>query len=251
MPLQAAESRKSFSTRPIALRYHLYSVYLTCASNIWDVILPGVLFGALNAFIAPRFSMGPSLTIREVLRSTPSMFIWSSSNLFLFSLHNQRQPETIAEDALNKPWRPIPAGRFTAEQAKYALYFTHPFCLVIASTMGGLVPYSILTIFHVWYNEFGGASNGILKNIINAVGIACFLAGPLEVVTGHSVLAGKREAAMWLILLMGAFATTSHTQDFRDVDGDRAAGRQTLPLVIGNLPARVLTVLVSEGSVSP
>ncbi|KAI0173599.1 UbiA prenyltransferase family [Hypoxylon sp. FL1284] len=227
--LQSSISTKRSSGLVTTLGYHLYSIYLTCSSNIWDIDLPGYLFGVLNASIAHRLSMGPPCTITH--------------NLFMFCLHNQRQPGNIAEDALNKPWRPIPTGRFTPKHAKRMLYFMHPWCLAVGLTLGGVVPYIVLTAFHVWYNEFGGASNGILKNLLNAVGIICFFAGPLEVATGHSVLSGDGNGMMWLCILTTIFATTCHVQDFRDVDGDRAAKRQTLPLVVGDMTARIFAVI--------
>lgn len=39
-------------------------------------------------------------------------------------------------------------------------------------------------------------------------------------------------------MLAGVILTTVHTQDMYDQEGDAARGRQTLPLVIGDGPAR-------------
>lgn len=223
--------------------YYTYTIYLTCYSNLGDIILSGLSFGVINSLIAPHLSLGPVLSTSQILTSIPAMLLWSWSNLFLFCLHNQRHPEAVAEDLLNKPWRPIPAGRLTSNQATRILYFMHPFCLFVASVFGGFWPYLILTMFHVWYNEFGGASNPILKNVHNGVGICCFFAGPLEVATKRSIFSGNGDAAAWLMILMGAIATISHTQDFRDMKGDKIAGRRTIPLVLGDLRARILVVL--------
>lgn len=42
--------------------------------------------------------------------------------------------------------------------------------------------------------------------------------------------------ALWSIAAStGIFFTTIHSQDFKDVDGDRAIGRQTIPIVFGAL----------------
>lgn len=227
--------------------YHSYTVYLACFSNLGDIILSGFLFGTVNSLIAPQFSMGPALSISQIFtsRRAPLMLLWSWCNIFLFCLHNQRSLETIAEDKLNKPWRPIPAGRLTPGQAKQILYFMHPLCFLVGLKIGGFWPYVILVTFHVWYNEFGGASNPILKNVHNGVGVCCFLAGPLEVATGRSVFSGKGDAAIWLLILTATLATACHTQDFRDVEGDKAAGRRTVPLVIGDLPARLLVAIMA------
>ncbi len=119
----------------------------------------------------------------------------------------------------------------------------HPICFLIAWYIGGFIPYVILTSFHLWYNELDGASNGILKNIHNAIGIICFFAGPLEVATKQSVITGNTELRVWLALLTVVFATTSHTQDFRDMEGDLAAGRRTIPLVFGDLQSRIFVAV--------
>lgn len=226
-----------------SLCYHIHTVYLTCSNNIWDIIIGGFLFGTINSFAAPHLSMGPALTVAKVLAATPGMLLWSCCNIFLFCLHNQRQPGNMAEDVLNKPWRPMASGRLTPDQAVRLLYFMHPLCFIIGMYVGGFVPYAILTFFHVWYNEFGAASNGVLKNIFNGVGIGCFFAGPLEVATGHSVFSGNAEGAVWVVLLMAAFGTTSHIQDFRDMEGDRAGGRSTIPLMMDEMTARVLAAV--------
>ena len=36
-----------------------------------------------------------------------------------------------------------------------------------------------------------------------------------------------------ILASVGIFATTIHTQDFKDVEGDRAVGRRTIPIVFG------------------
>lgn len=226
-----------------AVPYHFRTMYLTCSNNICDIVLPSLLFGTINSLIAPRLSMGPALSWSQILAALPSMFLWSWTNLFMFCLHNQRQPDNIAEDAANKPWRPIPSGRITADQAHRLLYVLHPLCLALGLWAGGFVPYVVLTLFGLWYNEFGGADTGVLKNVINGVGLGCSFAGPLEVATGRSVFAGHAEGAVWVAILMATFGTSSHLQDFRDMEGDRLAGRKTIPLVIGDLPARLSVVV--------
>ncbi|ETS85114.1 hypothetical protein PFICI_03139 [Pestalotiopsis fici W106-1] len=217
-------------------------MYLTCCNNFCDIVIPSLLFGTINSLIAPRLCMGPALSWPQILAVIPWMFLWSWTNLFMFCLHNQRQPDNIAEDAVNKPWRPIPSGRLTAEQARLLLWILHPLCLALALWLGGFVPYVVLTLFGIWYNELGGADSGILKNMINGVGLGCSFAGPLEVATGHSIFSGDADAAFWTGILMATFATSSHLQDFRDMAGDKLAGRKTIPLMMGDLPARVSVV---------
>ncbi|RAH39838.1 UbiA family prenyltransferase [Aspergillus brunneoviolaceus CBS 621.78] len=182
--------------------------------------------------------MGASLSFRQILVSLPRMFLWSWSNLFLFTLHNQRSASAISEDRINKPWRPLSAGRITPHQAKMLIYCMYPAMFVISGTMGGVAPCLLEAFSCLWYNEWNGASNPLLKNLLNGIGFACFFAGPLEVATNSSVLSDDMKAFTWLLVLAGAITTTVHAQDFRDIDGDRATGRRTVPLLIGDENAR-------------
>lgn len=224
-----------------SLLHHIHTVYLFSRNDIKIAIGVGWLFGALNASIASTFTMGPSLSPWQILQSTPAMLLWSWGHLFLFNLHNQRHASSIAEDAINKPWRPLPARRLSPEQATRIMYCMYPIVFTLVSLrLGGLFPSVMEMSLCLWYNEAKGSSNAFLKNVLNALGLVCFFAGPLEVVTGHSVFCGDMRAATWLLILACAIMSTSHAQDFRDLEGDKAAGRVTLPLLIGDMNARFL-----------
>ncbi|PYH29349.1 UbiA family prenyltransferase [Aspergillus neoniger CBS 115656] len=218
--------------------YHAHTAHLLVCDNIKEIICLGVLFGVLNASVASEFGMGASLPFHQILLSLPQMFLWSWSNLFLFTLHNQRSESAISEDKINKSWRPLPAGRITPHQVKLLLYCMYPVIFAIAGTTGGAGPCLLEAFSCLWYNEWNGASNPLLKNLLNGIGFACFFSGPLEVATKSSVLSGDMKAFKWLLVLTGAITTTSHAQDFRDIDGDRITGRSTVPLLIGDENAR-------------
>lgn len=226
-----------------ALKFHAYTLYLFSCNNIKDIICMGFIFGALNASAASRISLGPPLLPLQIVENSPAMLLWSWSNLFLFNLHNQRHAQAIAEDAVNKPWRPLPAGRLSSQDATKIMYCMYLVTLGISLGIGGLFPCLVEAVACLWYNEWGGASDPYLKNLLNGIGFACFFAGPLEVATGRSVFSGDMQAAVWLLLLGGAITTTSHAQDFRDMDGDKASGRMTLPLVLGDLNARLIVAV--------
>ncbi|RYP44207.1 hypothetical protein DL768_009299 [Monosporascus sp. mg162] len=231
-----------------SLLYHVYTGWLFIGDDIKNTTTVGVLFAAVHAYVAPILSMGSALSFVQILAAVPSMMLWTWSNLFLFNLHNQRQG--MAEDALNKPWRPLPSRRLTSEQATFVTYFMYPTTWTVAIRFGGLVPCLFETAFSLWYNELGGSGNPFLKSLLNGVGLTCFLVGPLEVATGHAIFSGQGKSAAWIFILAAAMTVTSHIQDFRDVEGDRAAGRRTIPLTIGDMNARVLAAIGGGGSSS-
>lgn len=227
-----------------SLYYHAYTAYLFSCNNIKDIVCMGYLFGISNASIAGKLGMGPDLPLQQILASSPAMLLWSWSNLFLFNLHNQRHASAISEDRINKPWRPLPSGRITPSQVNWVMYSIYPLVLTVSGLVGGLGPCCLEAFLCLWYNEWGGASNPFVKNFLNGAGFACFFAGPLEVATGHSILyeATNMKVFWWLLVLAGAITTTSHAQDFRDVTGDQASGRNTVPLVLGDGKARIILV---------
>ena len=105
------------------------------------------------------------------------------------------------------------------------------------------------------YNECGGAgSHWLIRNGLNAIGYALAEAGAtlvtctsppcswidlgLLVVSESNICAsiGRNESeadgTMWISVAMsaGIILTTIHTQDYKDIQGDIAAGRVTLPI---------------------
>lgn len=178
----------------------------------------------------------------EIVRSIPKMLLWSWCNLLFFNLSNQRG--SINEDILNKPWRPLPSGRLTPSQATAIFHCMYPIVFIISLTIGGLFPSILIIALSYWYDDQDGGSDPLQKNIINGLGIGSFFAGPLEVITRRSILLnGGSRVATWVGILMATIATTSHIQDLRDVDGDKAVGRRTLPVAIGDSNARLVAAI--------
>ncbi|OTA69088.1 hypothetical protein K449DRAFT_319411, partial [Hypoxylon sp. EC38] len=223
------------------LSYHIYTGWLFVRSDAPNITTLGVIFASLNASVAPIITMGPALSFPQILATVPSQILWSWSNLFLFALHNQRY--SAPEDALNKPWRPLASGRLTSQDATWIMYSMYPVVIIVALKYGGLAPCLLEMFITIWYNEYGGHKNTILKDLLNGFGFPCFLAGPLEIATGRSIFSGQGKAAKWISIIAGAVATSGLIQDFRDIEGDRAVGRKTIPLVIGNTNARLLATL--------
>ncbi|KAI0482563.1 UbiA prenyltransferase family [Xylariaceae sp. FL0804] len=234
-----------------AVLYHARTSWLFIYSDVMSIIGVSWLFGALSATTAESFALGPNLTAADVLRRSPAVVLWCWANLLLFNLHNQRHPAAVREDRANKPWRPLPAGRLTPAQATRAMYAMYPVALGVALATGGLAPCLLEAALCLWYNELGGSGDPFLKNALNGLGFACFLAGALEVFVGggRSVLfAGGGRAARWLAVLAAAITCSSHLQDFRDVEGDRAVGRRTVPTVLGGTASRVQCALAVAAS---
>ncbi|PVH99745.1 hypothetical protein DM02DRAFT_593889 [Periconia macrospinosa] len=241
----------------------LYTLYLMTYSDIKSILLPQTLFGISNALAAPVFGVD-SRTIPQpasILSRLPLTALWVWINLLLFTIENQRQTSSIEEDKLNKPWRPIPAGRITQSQMESWRLRVYCAAFAVSYWIGGLVQCVALMVSGYAYNNVGGGSKSALaRNLINSLGYISFSTGAMEVALGKTIFglpclsltemkhsftlfrASPTECALlhqWFAVLICILFCTTHAQDMEDQPGDAVRGRRTVPLVIGDLPARV------------
>jgi 4-hydroxybenzoate polyprenyltransferase len=80
----------------------------------------------------------------------------------------------------------------------------------------------------------------VQSNAINALGFCCFASGALEVALSTPLLSspGHREIIRWLGIIAVVVASTVQMQDIGNQEGDRMRGRKSLPLTVGDGPAR-------------
>ncbi|KAJ3534808.1 hypothetical protein NM688_g7078 [Phlebia brevispora] len=193
----------------------LKTLYLFTKSDFKSILLPIMFFACAGA---------GSLHYVQVFRA----FFWTWMYLLQFCVSNQSLcPE---EDAQNKPFRPIPSGHITIEQARRVRWVLIPVCLAVSTCCGVLVPGITLTIHFILHNELRLDANWITRNVLNALGYCAFDSGASGIVdvdaSSHSATATARHLSFMIIL------TTIHAQDFRDEAGDRNEGRETIPIVM-------------------
>ncbi|KAI0387833.1 UbiA prenyltransferase family-domain-containing protein [Hypomontagnella monticulosa] len=248
MPSQKSlnHSRDKLQIRPLmnTTAFHLYSIWLFTFSDLKTIVFPETAFGILTATsttVVKHEGVGFVKT-PDILHRIPYVMFWVWINLLPFSINNQRRPEAIAEDAINKPWRTMPSQRWTSIQAKFAMLFFYLVAVVVSWRMGSLRPSLALIALGCWYNDGGGSDgNGITRNLINALGFTCFGAGALEIALGSELSLERivdQGLANWQLVIATVVITTVHIQDIPDQKGDEAKGRVTLPLQIGDGLAR-------------
>lgn len=169
------------------------------------------------------------------------MLTWLWINLLLFNISNQRLPGSAVEDAINKAWRPIPAKRITADQSQLLLLGLVP-AVLLYSHLVDVLWHSLFLIALTWmYNDLGGADNHYLvRNLLNAHGMAFYSTGALQLALGPSVQLNTA-AVQWIGMVSAIVLCTIQVQDLEDQEGDRLKGRKTLPLVIGDRLTRKIT----------
>jgi 4-hydroxybenzoate polyprenyltransferase len=217
------------------LFYFAKTLYLFTLSDHLTFIFPQVSFGLLGA-LSGRVLTTASPFLGDVCARIPQVVLWTWLHTLLFTMHNQSMPGAPVEDAINKPFRPIPAGRITVHQTKMLLVMMIPIMLVAAWKLGGMAETLFLLVGNFMYNDGRGSDNCLLRNLSIAIAFALYGSGAIEVACGDFTLHGA--GWMWVLFTALIVWTTISIQDLKDQEGDAARGRKTIPLVYGDAAAR-------------
>ncbi|KAJ6571534.1 hypothetical protein B0H19DRAFT_936851 [Mycena capillaripes] len=191
------------------------SIFLFTKSDVPTFLVPIVSLAVLSC-PSPR-AMG--------------CLIWTYANLLQCCVASQRKPSGIADDALNKPWRPIPAALISHAEATVLRWTLLPICLIISWAYGVAGVGIALSATIILHNELELDSHYLTRAILNAAVYAIFDSGATFIARGQGVLY-HNNSYFWLwpqILSALIICTTIHAQDFRDEIGDRSIGRHTIP----------------------
>nr|GAT49180.1 predicted protein [Mycena chlorophos] len=180
--------------------------------------------------------LGPSIAVAMVLGRPTDLysfamgFLWLELHLLTFEIKNQIIG--VDEDRLSKPDRPIAAGRISVASAQ-RLYIFVALCAIALSVYHGLIACtSIYMVAIVCYNEFRLSRHWFFKSFLGAIGYAvyCCQWGTTSIFDHGNVLSPTSVVAIVCSFLL--HVTTGHAQDFRDLSGDAAIGRRTLPMLL-------------------
>ncbi|CAJ2505019.1 Uu.00g124130.m01.CDS01 [Anthostomella pinea] len=208
-------------------------------SNFGTFVVPNTAFGILGGFAAEILIEGlprqPSP--QDILQRLPTVILFNWCNVLIFDLANQRYPESVQEDILNKPWRPIPAGKITADQTRRAMLVAVPMTLTLNYILGVWRQGIIIQLLTWLYNDLRGGDE-VIRDLIIAVAYGMFNSGSLELATGcqESI---SQSGIVWVSVISGVILTTMQVQDLKDQAGDSSRGRKTVALFLGEQVSRV------------
>ncbi|KAI9698908.1 MAG: hypothetical protein M1820_007329 [Bogoriella megaspora] len=225
--------------------FQMENVWLFTASDLKTIVGPSLLFGIANALAGTGYGIKQPVprTARETICQAPWALFWVWMNLLPFTINNQRSPDAIKEDAVNKPWRTLPSQRMSPQQAERLMFTLYPSALLLSLWIGGARQSAALIVLGTWYNNFGGGdASCCVRNLINALGYVCFTSGAMEVSLGIA-LPVQKTMLQWFGIIAGIILSTVHLQDMYDQAGDRLRGRSTVPLTLGDKPTRYLTTV--------
>lgn len=215
------------------------TIWLTTRNDLKSIVIPETAFGIFSALSGPVLTTNASPDTKQILARLPLVLLWNWINVLIFDLANQRLTSSVIEDSINKPWRPLPSGRMTVTQARRLLLAVLPVGFLLTLYLGGMEETVAMMALTWMYNDLGGADESfVVRNLINACGFMCYSSGATIVACGYGEHALNLVAYQWLTIVGGIVFTTLQMQDMADQEGDQARGRGTIPLVLGDWPAR-------------
>lgn len=222
----------------VSFSYLIGTFWLFTESDFATFVIPDTVFGIFGALAGPLLTMNESPDLLVILSRTPQVLLYNWANLLIFDLANQRLPEAVVEDSCNKPWRPLPSGRITIPQTRRLLLASLPVVLAINWSLGAWEETALLFALTWMYNDLnGGEEDFIVRNLIIGLAFGLYNGGALKIACGidQSI---STPGYHWVVLISCVIITTMHVQDLKDQAGDKARGRRSAPLVLGDTAAR-------------
>ncbi|KAJ8117306.1 hypothetical protein OPT61_g1462 [Boeremia exigua] len=226
------------------VRFQARTLLLFTGDQILDTVIPGTAFGIFAALSGSSLDLPTQGTI-SILSRIPQVSVWLWLVILQFCVQNQRSSDSVEEDRINKPWRPIPAGRMTSAQADKLLAVASVLAAALSYQLNVMPIFLAYTFLITAYNDYGGGNKaGIVRNLFCGAGFSCYFSGALRIAIGMDTSMSYAAWKWAVILAMGVLSTTIQTQEFRDEAGDKARGRRTLVTELGRKPA-LWTVLIA------
>ncbi|KAI6121107.1 hypothetical protein F5141DRAFT_1087746 [Pisolithus sp. B1] len=195
--LTMSDPRISFSR----LAFHLETIYLFTRSDYKTMFFPVTIFAV---------AIAPSVGVKQLIHGA----LWVWIHMLQFNLSNQAH--SAHEDAINKPWRPLPSGRITVDEiSRFSLVAAYP-----------SAAFSLAEILH---EDLRFNLDPVLRNLCNVGGYLALELGATIILSSKTSV--DRTSLVALLSSGLLLVTTIHAQDFADVNGDSLSGRRTFPII--------------------
>ncbi|TFY55023.1 hypothetical protein EVG20_g9472 [Dentipellis fragilis] len=218
----------SFVVESIA---HELDVFLGVTWRDWSTtLIPGSLF-VLSAL--------RELPFTEAIRNYLLLVLWLSLFLYFFNLSNQITG--VEEDKINKPDRPIPSGNITMAGAQLRWFIAFSAFVGSAAFEPTLLPAIICWVATTASMVLTpGGGNWFWKNTVSmTTGTWALFQASWRIVAPMTL---KMETYIYAVAVWTGL--NMQIQDLRDIKGDRAIGRSTLPVVVGDRASRIIMAFV-------
>jgi len=182
------------------------------------------LYYGLTSLMGSVLASPHSLQMAETLKA---MF---SSLLAAFAIYALNDVCDVEVDRINAPERPLPSGRVSVVEAEALVIALFTFALSLASTVNPLT-LAFTAVFSVLGVAYSvpplRLKDGWFAEVCWGLGIAA------TVLCGASVAEVNLPVAIASAILALLTAGCGMIKDLKDMEGDRAKGIRTIPILIG------------------
>ncbi|KAF5555894.1 sucrose utilization SUC1 [Fusarium mexicanum] len=244
-----AETERSSRLKKLA--YHFVTLCLFTKSDMPTSTGINTTFAIAGILAGPGTISNADIDWKDMGKGILVALYFTWHLTLCFNLGNQRQPQSVIEDGVNKPWRPIPAGRISPELAHKWQLVSIVTLLALCCTTLGAWQETAFYLFCTWlYNERAwGDKSWWQRALMNACGITTNRVATLRVAV-TAIQANSPEdfeftnkGLGWFLICASLVFTTIQVQDLRDQEGDKLIDRQTFPLILGDAPTRWITAV--------
>ena len=206
------------STILTRILFTLRMIWEFTESNFNTFVLPNSAFGLFGAVAESLLAEEPGSAsfitggsrpdLIEILWRAPVIVAFNWYSVLIFDLSNQRSPESVQEDLVNKPWRPIPTGKVTPEQTRKALLVAIP-AVIAANYALGVWKEGVFILVLTWfYNDLRGCDE-VYRDVILAFAFGFYNSGSLQLAFGgYSGATMSMQAYIWTAIISGMILTT-------------------------------------------
>ncbi|MGB8841923.1 MAG: UbiA family prenyltransferase, partial [Aliidongia sp.] len=206
----------------IAMKFIYFEVFVSwkfIRKNVWVSI---IALGVLSIGLA----VNQSLPLRESVINLIKVIIYSF--FLIYSLEVHTQIFGIEEDKHNKPERPIPSGVISLDGARRRAWIITCVFVIVGIVLNVIIYSSLWIILVLLYSYTSCSKNCALKTLIACLGV-CSQYFVVAYISGISC----KSIWLWVLEMFFIVTITMSVQEFRDIIGDAAVGRRTLPIAMG------------------
>jgi 4-hydroxybenzoate polyprenyltransferase len=192
------------------------------------VVSSNALIGVLPSLVT---TAAAARTLGDRLTAVPAVSVYSLLAIYVFDLSNQITG--VPEDRINKPARPLVTGLLSLRGAWIRLAAATAFLLLTGQRLGIIHLALLWAVVTGANNHLGLARRPVCKPLV--VGVQ---AG-IQLLSAWHIGGGRTDRFLpCAVALSVLLALLMPLQDLRDIKGDRAVGRRTLPIAYGAWPVR-------------
>ncbi|WP_031055880.1 UbiA family prenyltransferase [Streptomyces ochraceiscleroticus] len=192
----------------------------------WATVFPATCF-VMAAASHARLAPGEAVAVV----AAGALYFW----LFVYEHSLANQIVGVEEDRVNKPARPLVTGQSSVRGARLRLAAVRILFPLYGYCLGVLEWALLWQLLSLLHNGYGWSRHWLGRNLYVGIGIVAQLPAAWEIATGLTPYAWR-----WIATLAITASLLISVQDLRDMAGDRAVHRSTMPIVLGERRTRIL-----------